>query len=80
MPVIFNLNRPDRQTLRLMTALTTVYLVWGSTYLGIAIAIETIPPFLMLAIRFAIAGAVLFALAVGPLAFKRAARINRIFG
>jgi len=45
----------------LWTALLTVYLVWGSTYLGIAIAIETIPPFLMLAIRFAIAGAVLFA-------------------
>ena len=29
-----------------------VYVVWGSTYLGIAIAIETIPPFLMAAIRF----------------------------
>jgi drug/metabolite transporter (DMT)-like permease len=47
--------------LALWIALGTVYLVWGSTYLGIAIAIETIPPFLMLAIRFAIAGAVLFA-------------------
>ncbi|MEW5991082.1 MAG: EamA family transporter [Chloroflexota bacterium] len=43
----------------LWAALLTVYVVWGSTYLGIAIAIETIPPFLMLAIRFAIAGAVL---------------------
>lgn len=37
-------------------ALGTIYLVWGSTYLGIAIAIETMPPFLMGAIRFAIAG------------------------
>lgn len=40
----------------LWAAMATLYVVWGSTYLGIAIAIETIPPFLMLAIRFAIAG------------------------
>jgi drug/metabolite transporter (DMT)-like permease len=42
-------------------ALGTVYLVWGSTYLGIAVAIESIPPFLMLAIRFTIAGGLLLA-------------------
>jgi len=36
-----------------------LYIVWGSTYLGIAVAVETIPPFLMAAIRFTIAGAVL---------------------
>jgi drug/metabolite transporter (DMT)-like permease len=47
--------------LRLWAALATVYVVWGSTYLGIAIAIETIPPFLMLSIRFALAGAILLA-------------------
>ncbi len=38
-----------------------LYVVWGSTYLGIAIAVETIPPFLMAAIRFLIAGVVLLA-------------------
>ncbi len=43
----------------LWAAMVTLYLVWGSTYLGMAIAIETIPPFLMLAIRFAIAGTML---------------------
>jgi drug/metabolite transporter (DMT)-like permease len=37
-----------------------LYVVWGSTYLGIRIAIETIPPFSMAAIRFFIAGSVLF--------------------
>lgn len=37
-------------------ALVVIYLVWGSTYLGIAVAIETMPPFLMAAIRFTIAG------------------------
>ncbi len=39
-----------------------LYLVWGSTYLGIAIAIETIPPFLMAAIRFMLAGTLLLGL------------------
>lgn len=43
----------------LWAALATLYVVWGSTYLGIAIAIESIPPFLMLAIRFAVAGSIL---------------------
>jgi drug/metabolite transporter (DMT)-like permease len=36
-----------------------LYLVWGSTYLGIAVAVETIPPFLMAAVRFLLAGAIL---------------------
>src|SRR3990170_3511047 len=43
----------------LALALLTVYVIWGSTYLGIAIAIETIPPFLMGAIRFLAAGLLL---------------------
>lgn len=38
----------------------SVYLIWGSTYLGIRIAIETLPPFLMAAIRFLIAGGILY--------------------
>ena len=37
-----------------------LYLVWGSTYLGIRVAIDTIPPFVMAGIRFLIAGSVLF--------------------
>jgi drug/metabolite transporter (DMT)-like permease len=45
--------------LPLWLALATVYLVWGSTYFGIAVAIESIPPFLMAAVRFAIAGSLL---------------------
>jgi len=39
--------------------LAVLYLVWGSTYLGIAIAVETIPPFLMAAVRFFLAGLIL---------------------
>jgi drug/metabolite transporter (DMT)-like permease len=41
-------------------AMITVYIIWGSTYLGIRIAIETLPPFLMAAIRFLIAGGILY--------------------
>jgi drug/metabolite transporter (DMT)-like permease len=41
--------------------LLTVYLVWGSTYLGIRVAVESIPPFGMAAVRFAIAGVLLAA-------------------
>jgi drug/metabolite transporter (DMT)-like permease len=38
-----------------------LYVVWGSTYLGIMVAIETMPPFLMSSARFLIAGALLLA-------------------
>ncbi|GAC1614602.1 MAG: drug/metabolite exporter YedA [Candidatus Dormibacteraceae bacterium] len=41
-------------------ALGTIYLVWGTTYIGIRVADETIPPFFMTGVRYTIAGAVLF--------------------
>jgi drug/metabolite transporter (DMT)-like permease len=40
-------------------ALVAVYVVWGSTYLAIRVAVETLPPFLMAGVRFVVAGAVL---------------------
>ena len=39
--------------------LLTLYTVWGSTYLAISVAVETLPPFLMAAVRFGSAGALL---------------------
>jgi hypothetical protein len=39
--------------LALWANMAVIYVVWGSTYFGIAVAIETMPPFLMAAIRFA---------------------------
>ena len=39
--------------------LAILYGVWGSTYLAIAVAVETMPPFLMAAMRFGLAGLVL---------------------
>src|SRR4030081_1523357 len=38
-----------------------VYLFWGSTYLGIDIAVQSIPPALMCAVRFSIAGVIMLA-------------------
>jgi drug/metabolite transporter (DMT)-like permease len=50
-------QRPRRW--RVILAFGLVYLFWGSTYLGIDIAVQTIPPALMCACRFSIAGAVI---------------------
>src|SRR5215472_13463622 len=44
-------------------AFAALYLIWGSTYLGIRFSIETIPPFLMAGARFLLAGAIMYAIA-----------------
>ncbi len=44
-------------------ALLAVYIVWGSTYLAMRIALETLPPFLMAGPRFLLAGTVMYAVA-----------------
>ena len=43
------------------TAFALVYVIWGSTYLAIRYAIETVPPFVAAGGRFLIAGTILFA-------------------
>lgn len=42
------------------TALLTVYIVWGSTYLAIRVTVETLPPLLAMGARFILAGLVLY--------------------
>lgn len=49
---------------RVWVALVTVYLLWGSTYLGIAYAGETIPPFLAASTRFIAAGSLMAVIVV----------------
>jgi drug/metabolite transporter (DMT)-like permease len=44
------------------SALIAVYLIWGSTYLAIRYAVETMPPFLMAAVRFIVSGGFLYGL------------------
>lgn len=46
---------------KIAIALGIVYVVWGSTYLAIAVADRTLPPLLMLAVRFGLAGGLLYA-------------------
>jgi len=46
---------------RVLLAFAAIYVIWGSTYLAIRFAIETLPPFLMAGTRFVIAGALLYA-------------------
>lgn len=46
---------------KIIAAFVAVYLIWGSTYLAIRFAIETIPPHLMASARFLVAGAILYA-------------------
>jgi drug/metabolite transporter (DMT)-like permease len=47
--------------MRIAAAFLAVYLIWGSTYLAIRFAIETLPPLLMAGARYLIAGAIVFA-------------------
>lgn len=46
---------------RILAAFAAVYVIWGSTYLGIRVAIDSIPPFLMAGARFLVAGGILYA-------------------
>ncbi|MCZ2096779.1 MAG: EamA family transporter [Anaerolineae bacterium] len=50
-------NRPSRWLL--VAAFAAIYLIWGSSYIAIHFAIQTIPPFLMTGFRFASAGVLL---------------------
>jgi drug/metabolite transporter (DMT)-like permease len=67
-------NARSAAPLQIWAAMLTLYIVWGSTYLAIRFAVETIPPFLMAALRFLLAGLILFVwrkLAGDPLPTKR---------
>ena len=46
-----------------VASFATVYVIWGSTYLGIRFAVESIPPFLMAGSRYLVAGLILLGFA-----------------
>lgn len=66
-------TRPAANPVAIWAGIVILYLVWGSTYLGIKISIETIPPFVMGALRFLVAGVLLSA----AIAFRHRATIHR---
>lgn len=53
--------RPSR--FAILSAFAALYLIWGSTYLAILFAIDTIPPLLMAGTRFLLAGFIMYAIA-----------------
>lgn len=55
------MSAPDQNRWKTILAFALVYVFWGSTYLGIAIAVEKIPPALMCGTRFLIAGTLMLA-------------------
>src|SRR5437763_14020994 len=61
---------------RVWTALWTVYIVWGSTYLGIELAGETIPGVFGAGARFTIVGVLMFGIVVARLG-RQALRVTR---
>jgi len=50
---------PSRRSLLPYFALGTIYVVWGSTYMAIAVAVRELPPFVAACLRFAVAGLVM---------------------
>jgi drug/metabolite transporter (DMT)-like permease len=64
-----------RASLVAWVALLIVWVVWGSTYLSIRIGDETIPPLVLAAVRYLIAGAIMF-----PFAYRKAASAARAAG
>src|SRR5438477_10395878 len=57
------MRQPTR--LAILLAFAALYLIWGSTYLGIRLAIDSIPPFLMAGSRYLTAGVILYLIARG---------------
>ncbi|MDP3228835.1 MAG: EamA family transporter [Acidovorax sp.] len=64
MPTIFNAQARAQRNWAVAVALLLVYVVWGTTYFAIGIALQTMPPLLMNAIRFLCAGGVMLLIAV----------------
>ncbi len=52
-------RRAAANPIAIWVGLLILYFVWGSTYIGIRVGVETMPPFLMAASRFLVAGAIL---------------------
>ena len=50
----------DRPAWKTLLAFAIIYLVWGSTFLAIRVGVHEVPPLLFAAMRFVVAGAVLF--------------------
>ena len=69
--------------LKVILAFAAVYLIWGSTYLAAQFGLATIPPYLMGALRFSIAGLILLSWSLirqKPMPGKKAILVNSVGG
>src|SRR6266566_3448230 len=55
-------QQPQGNRFLVLLSLISLYFIWGSTYLGMRIALEGFPPFLLAGVRFLIAGGILYAI------------------
>ena len=58
LPFPLSLSAPSR--IRILAAFVSLYVLWGSTYLGIRVAIDAMPPLLMAGTRYMVAGGLLY--------------------
>ncbi len=66
-------GRARPSTAAVIVALLIVYVVWGSTYLAIAVMIETMPPLLAAGVRYGTAGAIMLAVLAARARLRRSA-------
>jgi drug/metabolite transporter (DMT)-like permease len=69
-------RRPP-STVAVAVALATVYVLWGSTYLGIAVMIETMPPLLAAGARYGSAGLIILGVLIAHAHLRREAILER---
>src|SRR6476620_822575 len=50
----------EQSKLKIFCALAAIYIIWGSTYLALLIVVQSMPPFVLSALRFLIAGIALY--------------------
>lgn len=64
----------QNQSLKIWAGLITLYLIWGSTYLGIRFLVESVPPFMASGMRNFLAGFILLTFAILTKKYKKPSR------
>lgn len=64
----------QNQPLKIWVGLITLYLIWGSTYLGIRFVVESVPPFMVSGFRNFFAGSLLFIFAIVSKKYQKPSR------
>jgi drug/metabolite transporter (DMT)-like permease len=64
----------QNQSLKIWVGLVTLYLIWGSTYLGIRFVVESVPPFMASGMRNFLAGSILLLFAIITKKFQKPSR------